>query len=90
LSFIVCFLTILLSIKLYIKSSFVFDVSEKLIQLILSIVLVYLGLALLQANIYLSVVPVILLSIIGIEMIDYYEYLVKYLNKKFKWESRLL
>lgn len=90
LSFIVCFLTILLSIKLYIKSSFVFDVSEKLIQLILSIVLVYLGLALLQANIYLSVVPVILLSILGIEMIDYYEYLVKYLNKKFKWESRLL
>ena len=90
LSFIVCFLTILLSIKLYIKSSLVFDVSEKLIQLILSIVLVYLGLALLQANIYLSVVPVILLSIIGIEMIDYYEYLVKYLNKKFKWESRLL
>lgn len=90
LSFIVCFFTILLSIKLYIKSSFVFDVSEKLIQVILSIVLVYLGLALLQANIYLSVVPVILLSILGIEMIDYYEYLVKYLNKKFKWESRLL
>ena len=90
LSFIVCFLTILLSIKLYIKSSFIFDISEKLIQLILSIVLVYIGLALLQANIYLSVVPIVLLSILGIEMIDYYEYLVKYLNKKFKWESRLL
>lgn len=90
LSFIICFLTILFSMKLYLKSGFLFDVSERFTQLLLSFVLVYLGLVLLQVNIYLSVVPMILLSILGIEMIDYYEYLVKYFNKKFKWVSRLL
>lgn len=90
LAFIVCFFTILFAMKLYIKNGFVFDLSEKLIQLLLSVILVYLALRLLQANIYLSVVPMVLLSVLGIEMIDYYKYLVKYLNKKFKWKSRLL
>ncbi|MTE28245.1 CHASE2 domain-containing protein [Winogradskyella ouciana] len=89
LSFVVCFFTIFFSMKLYVKNGFVFDLSEKIIQLLLSVILVYLALLLLQANIYLSVVPMILLSVLGIEMIDYYEHLVKYLNKKFKWESRL-
>lgn len=90
LAFIVCFFTILFSMKLYKRNSFVFDISEKIIQLLLSVILLYLALLLLQANIYLSVVPVILLPILGIEMIDYYEHLVKYLKKKFNWESHLL
>ncbi|TGV04834.1 CHASE2 domain-containing protein [Flavivirga rizhaonensis] len=89
LSFIVCFFTILFSMKLHIKNGFVFSMLEKIIQLLLSIILVYLSLLLLQANIYLSVVPMILLSVLGIGMIGYYERLVKYLNKKFKWKSRL-
>jgi len=90
LSFLLCFFTVLFSMKLYIKNSLVFDISEKLIQLVISIVLVYLALRLMQVNIYISVTPLILLSVLGIEMIDYYEHLVKYLNKRFKWESRLL
>ena len=90
LAFVVCFFTIFFSMKLYVKNSFVFDVSEKIVQLLLSVLLLYLALLLLQANIYLSVVPIILLPILGIEMIDYYEHLVKYLNKKYNWESHLL
>ena len=90
LSFIICFFMILLSMRIYKKNSFVFDLSEKIIQLLISVVLLYLALLLLQVKIYISVVPVILLSVLGIEMIDFYEHLVKYLNKKFKWESRLL
>ncbi|WP_157957274.1 CHASE2 domain-containing protein [Winogradskyella tangerina] len=90
LAFIICFFTIFFSMKLYVKNSFVFDVSEKIIQLLISVLLLYLALLLLQANIYLSVVPIILLPILGVEMIDYYEHLVKYLNNKFNWESHLL
>jgi len=76
--------------KLYKHNSFVFDITEKMMQLVLSVVFLYLALLSLQANIYVSVVPIILLCLLGIEMIDYYEHLVKYLNKKFKWESHLL
>ena len=90
IAFILCFFTVLFALKLYKRNSFVFDITEKIVQLVLSIVFLYLALLLLQANIYVSIVPIILLCLLGIEMIDYYEYLVKYLNKKFKWESHLL
>lgn len=90
LAFILCFFTVFFAMKLYKRNSFVFDITEKIVQLILSVVFLYLALLLLQANIYVSVVPIILLCLLGIEMIDYYEHLVKYLNKKFKWESHLL
>ena len=90
LAFISCFLILVFSIRLYKRNSFVFDITEKFVQLLLSVVLLYVAILLLQTNIYLSVMPIILLSLLGIEMIDYYEYLVTYLNKKFKWESHLL
>jgi CHASE2 domain-containing sensor protein len=90
IAFILCFFTVFFALKLYKRNSFVFDISEKIVQLVLSIVFLYLALLLLQVNIYVSIVPIILLCLLGIEMIDYYEHLVKYLNKKFKWESHLL
>ncbi|BAO74637.1 adenylate cyclase [Winogradskyella sp. PG-2] len=90
IAFILCFFTIFFAMKLYKRSSFIFDITEKIVQLVLSVVFLYLALLLLQVNVYISVVPIILLCLLGIEMIDYYEYLVRYLNKKFKWESHLL
>ncbi len=90
IAFIFCFFTVLFALKLYKRNNFVFDISEKIIQLLLSVLFLYLALLLLQSNIYISVVPIILLCLLGIEMVDYYEYLIKYLNKKFKWESHLL
>lgn len=90
IAFILCFFTVFFAMKIYKRNSFVFDITEKVVQLVISVVFLYLALLLLQVNIYVSVVPIILLCLLGIEMIDYYEYLVKYLNKKFKWESYLL
>ncbi len=90
IAFVLCFFTVCFAMKLYKHNSFVFDITEKMMQLVLSVVFLYLALLSLQANIYVSVVPIILLCLLGIEMIDYYEHLVKYLNKKFKWESHLL
>lgn len=90
LAFGLTFFVVLLAMKLYKRNSFVFDLSEKLIQLVLSVVVLYLALLLLQIHIHINVVPMILLPILGIEMIDFYEHLVLYLNKKFKWKSQLL
>jgi hypothetical protein len=90
LAFGLTFLMILFGMKLYKQNSFVFDLSEKIIQLLLSLLLLYIALLLLQFNLYINVVPLILLPIFGIEMIDFYEHLVRYLNEKFKWKSQLL
>jgi CHASE2 domain-containing sensor protein len=90
LAFGLTFLMILFGMKLYKRNSFVFDLSEKIIQLLLSLLLLYIALLLLQFNLHINVVPLILLPIFGIEMIDFYEHLVRYLNEKFKWKSQLL
>lgn len=89
-AFLLTFLVILFSMKLYKRNSFVFDISEKVIQLLLSVIVLYVAFLLLQSNIYINVMPLILFPILGIEMMDYYEHLITYLNKKFKWESQLL
>ena len=90
IAFGLTFLILLLGMKLYKRNSFVFDLSEKVVQLLLSIFLLYIALLMLQFNIHINVVPLILLPVFGIEMIDFYEHLVMYLNKKFKWKSQLL
>ncbi|WP_426430613.1 CHASE2 domain-containing protein [Winogradskyella sp. HB-48] len=90
LAFVLCFFSIFFGMKIYKRNSFVFDITEKLVQLIISVVFLYLALVLLQVNIYINVVPIILLCLLGLEMIDYYEHLVIQLNKKYGWESHLL
>jgi CHASE2 domain-containing sensor protein len=90
IAFFVTYFLIYISLSIYKKNSFIFDITEKIIQLVLSVLLLYLGLLLLQINIHVSIMPIILFSILGIEMIDYYEHLVVYLNKKFGWKSQLL
>ena len=90
LAFVLCFFAIFFAMQVYKRNSFVFDITEKLAQLILSVGFLYLALLLLQVNIYINVVPIILLCLLGIEMIDYYEHLIIYLNKKYGWKSHLL
>jgi CHASE2 domain-containing sensor protein len=89
-SFVFCFFTIAFAMKIYKRNEFVFDLSERLLQLIISVVLLYLALELLKVNIVVNTVPIILLSILGIELVDYYMYLITYINKKMKWKSYLL
>jgi len=90
IAFMSCFLLILLSMKLYKKNSFVFDLTKKLVQLVFSVVILYLALLLLQNNVYINVLPILLFALLGIEVMDFYEHLVIYLNKKFGWKSQLL
>jgi CHASE2 domain-containing sensor protein len=90
LAFAFTFIILLLVLKLYKKNSLVFDLAEKGIQLFLPVVLLYVAFLILQFNIYINILPIILLPVFGIEMINLYEHLVIYLNKKFKWESQLL
>ncbi|RNC86709.1 MAG: CHASE2 domain-containing protein [Winogradskyella sp.] len=90
IAIILCFGLTYVTMKLYLKNNFVFDIIQRPIQLVFSVLLLYLALLLLQTNIYLDVIPIILLCLLGLEMIDYYVYLVEYLNKKFGWQSMLL
>ena len=90
IAIICCFLTVMFGMRLYRKSSLAYDVLIKFIQLVISIVLVYLALQLLKLNIYVFITPILVLTLFGLEMIDFYVYLVDYLKKRFKWDSYLL
>lgn len=90
LSFFICYLVILLGMKIYKRSNLAYDLTLKIIQLVVSIVLLYLALVLLKSNLYVNTAPILILSVLGIEMIDYYVYLISYLNKKYQWQSYIL
>ena len=76
--------------KLYKRNSFIYDLTEKAVQLIISVILLYLALLMLQDNVYVNIMPIIILPLFGIGMIDFYEHLVIFLNNKFEWKSQLL
>ncbi|MFY0713463.1 CHASE2 domain-containing protein [Seonamhaeicola sp. NFXS20] len=90
LAFICTFFIVMLAIKLYKKSELLYDIIIKLIQLIISITLLYLALLLLRQNIYIYITPILVLTIFSLEMIDFYVYLLDFLKKRFKWQSYLL
>ena len=90
IAIICCFFTIMFGMLLYKRSSFAYDVLIKFIQLIISVVLLYLALLLLKLNIYIFITPILVLTLFGLEMIDFYVYLIDYLKKRFKWQSFLL
>ncbi len=90
IALICSFFTIMLGMKLYKRSELIYDILIKIIQLVISVVLLYLALLLLKLNIYIFITPVLVLTVFGLEMIDFYVYLLDYLKKRFKWQSYLL
>lgn len=89
-AFIISFFAIMYGIKLYKRSNLAYDILIKLVQLTLSIMLLYLALLLLKQNIYVFITPILVLTLFGLEMINFYAYLIDYLKKRFEWKSYLL
>lgn len=89
-AFLCCFLMSAVGLKIDKKSSVVFHLLIKLLQLVVSIILLYVTLLLLKINIHINITPVLILTLLGIEMIVYYGHLFHYLKKRFQWKSYLL
>lgn len=90
IAFVLSFFITLFGLRIHKKNKFVFDLTIKLLQLIISIVLLYLSLQLLKININLQITPILVLSLIGLEMIGFYEHLLLFLKKRFTWKSQFL
>lgn len=91
LALICCFFSIMFGMRFYKKSTLAYDILIKLVQLVISVVLLYLALFLLKHyNVYIFIAPILILTVFGLEMIDFYVYLLDYLKKRFKWQSYLL
>jgi len=90
IALIMCYFSILLGMKLYKRSPIAYDVLIKIIQLITSVTLLYLALLLLKLNIYVFITPILVLTVFGLEIIDFYIYIAEYLKKRFQWKSYLL
>lgn len=90
LAFFISFYVILFAMKIYNKNTFIYAISIKAYQLIFSIIIVFIAFALLNWNIYINILPILVFTLLGLEMIGYYVHLLKYLKKRFKWKSQLL
>jgi CHASE2 domain-containing sensor protein len=90
IAFILCFFITLLGLRIHKKNELVFDLSVKFSQLIISIILLYISLELIKININIQITPILVLSLIGLEMIDFYEHLLIFINKRLKWKSQFL
>ncbi len=86
-AFLLCWLLTFTSMRLYKRSAIVSDVMIKVFQLLIVIVTVYLALLLLNWNAYLWITPILVLSVLGLELIPFYLYLTEYLSKRFRWKS---
>jgi CHASE2 domain-containing sensor protein len=88
-AFVFCFVFSVAAILMYKKSAMLFHALLKIFELILSVVLVYMALLMVQQNIQVQIEPVIFLSIIGLEMVILYDHMLHTLRKKYQWKSFL-
>lgn len=72
------------------KRPVLFEVTLKIIQFLLSIIILFIALLLLKARILLTITPVLALTILGLEMINFFKSLMHYLKEKYAWKSYLL
>jgi len=85
-----CYLAIVLGMLINKKSDLVFDLSIKILQLVIPVLLLYLALILMDEGIYIAVLPAVVLVILGLECIDFYAYFQRFIRKKYRWKSYLL
>lgn len=86
-AFLNCWFLTFLTMQLYKKTPFLSDVMVKVFQLLIVIITVYFALIMLNWNAFLWITPILVLTILGLELIPFYYYLTEFLSKKFPWKS---
>ncbi|MCB0438505.1 MAG: hypothetical protein KDD20_07180, partial [Mangrovimonas sp.] len=67
-------------------SEFLFDLLKKLLVFIVAVLFLYLALLLIKSNIHLDVSIILILTLLGVEMVEFYIYLMRYLKSKGIWK----
>lgn len=83
LAFLVCVVVTYFGLKLYQKEYVYYDAIVKVYQFLVSVVLVYLSLLLLKFGVFLKISPVLILSLLSLELIATYKSMMLYFQKKF-------
>lgn len=89
LAFLISFIFILISLVLSKGNSILANVLIKVMQLLFTVSVLYMSLLLLKNDIILNVTPILVLALLSLEMVSYYEHLLEYLKQKFQWKSYL-
>ena len=79
-----------LGLKLHKKNEFLFDLLIKVLQFLVTAVFLYLAFALIRENVYMDISIVVIITLLGMEMVEFYLYLITYLNSKGLWKSSML
>lgn len=89
LAFIFSFVLYIISLVIYKKSDVIFHMLIKFLQLVSAILILYVSFLLLERNTVLHVSPIIVLSLLGLELVYYFAHLLHYLKHKLGWNSYL-
>ena len=79
----VCFVAVFSGLKLHSRNLVFYDVLIKVMQLLFSILLIYLSLLLLKAGVLIAVTPMVIMAVLGLELVGVYKNMATYLQKKF-------
>lgn len=87
MALVLCFFCCLICLKLEQKSEFLFDLLKKLLVFAIAVFVLYAALVLIKTNVHLNVSIILILAILGVEMVEFYIYLMRYLKSKGLWQK---
>ena len=90
LAFLACWALIALGMKIGKKNAFIFDLGIKFVQVLATVILLYITYLLVKYNIHLQITPLIIFSLLGLEMICFYTHLTRFIKKLLPWKSYVL
>lgn len=90
LAVLFCYFSCLISLKLEQKSEFLFDLLKKLLVFIVAVLFLYMALLLIKSNIHLDVSVILILTLLGVEMVEFYIYLMRYLKSNGIWKHTVI
>ncbi len=87
LTIIITFFALVYFIAKSVKSPAKYMLLKKVVQLLFTIIFIWISLFLMKKNIYLKAAPIIAIMLLSVEFIALYKILTNYLNKKYSWKS---
>jgi len=90
IAFVICFFTVMLGIVIYRKNNFRYYLIMKIKPLLVSLVLLFITLVFYRINVHFYITPILVLTLMGLNMITLYRHLLIQLKPKISWKSYLL
>lgn len=89
LAFVISFIFVLISLVLSKRNAVYSSILIKLLQFVFTVGTLYLAVLLLKNDVVLQITPILVLALLSLEMVSYFEHVLEYLKHKFQWKNYL-